>query len=63
ISVLVDFYLFLSTIMEKLNPMKEVIISALNNLYEAIGNRDGQDDLNPYIRTPCTSPVHTKTCQ
>jgi hypothetical protein len=31
--------------------------------YEALGNKDDLEDLTLYIRTPCTSPVHTKISQ
>ncbi|RCH84970.1 hypothetical protein CU097_004261 [Rhizopus azygosporus] len=53
-----DDILLLPTIMEKLNQIKEIISGTLKNLYEAIGNRDNQEDLTPYIRTSSTSVLY-----
>lgn len=32
----------------------------MKNLYEAIENKDDQEDLTMYIRVLCTNPVRTK---
>ncbi|KAL0085068.1 hypothetical protein J3Q64DRAFT_1814507 [Phycomyces blakesleeanus] len=63
-----DDILLLPTIMEKLNQIKIILFnristSTLKKLYEALRNKDDQEDLTSYIRTPCTSPVHTKISQ
>ncbi|KAI8637871.1 hypothetical protein BD408DRAFT_477957 [Parasitella parasitica] len=58
-----DDILLLPTIMEKLNQIKAIISNTLKNLYEALGNKEDQEDLTSYIRTPCTCPVHTKISQ
>ncbi|CEP10662.1 hypothetical protein [Parasitella parasitica] len=54
-----DDILLLPTIMEKLNQIKGIISSTLKNLYEALGNKDDQEDLTSYIRAPCTNPSHS----